>query len=80
LRHDDAVGLRDRFTVTSNPVVAAVLVAALWIGVSAILGGVGFVDLVVAAVLIVGGLARQRSRKSKLEKDDGSHGIYGPPR
>jgi hypothetical protein len=72
------VGIRDRVNIAANPIAASVLVAAVWVGISALFGGVGSIDLVVAAVLIFGGITRQRARKAKLQDDD-ERGIYGPP-
>ncbi len=57
-----AVGLRDRISITPNPIAASILVAAVWVGFSALFGGVGIIDLIVAAVLVFGGVTRQRSR------------------
>jgi hypothetical protein len=72
------VGLRDRLSIMSNPIAASILVAAVWVGISALFGGVGSIDLLVAAVLIIGGITRQRGRKARL-RDDDKRGIYGPP-
>ena len=72
------MGLRDRIGFTPNPIAASIVVAAVWVGISALVGGVGVIDLVVAAVLIFGGVTRQRARRAKPADND-ERGIYGPP-
>jgi hypothetical protein len=73
------VGLRDRINLTSNPIAASILVAAVWVGLSSLFGAVGIIDLVVAVVLVFAGVTRQRAKKAKLEQGDDKRGIYGPP-
>jgi len=72
------VGLRDRIGFTPRPIAASIVVAAVWVGLSALVGRVGVIDLVVAAVLILSGVTRQRAGKAKPANDD-ERGIYGPP-
>jgi|tagenome__1003787_1003787.scaffolds.fasta_scaffold20858305_2 hypothetical protein len=71
------MGLRDRINLPRGPLAGSVLLAAAWLGLSLVFGNFTFVDLIVAAALIGGGVLRQRTRKPK--PDDAKRGIYGPP-
>jgi len=68
--------LRDRITLPRGPLAGSILVAAVWVGLSLGFGSFTVLDLVVAAVIVVGGVIRQRAKKPKAgEPHDG---IYGP--
>ena len=71
------MGLRDRINLPRGPLAGAVVVAAVWVGLSLAFRSFSVLDLVVAAFLVAGGFARQRTRKPKPDRQD--HGIYGPP-
>jgi len=75
LCHHGRVALRDRF-VDNRDVVSAVGIAAVWLGLSAVFGGIGVIDWIVAAVLVVGGVLR---RQTKPRNANPQRGIYGPP-
>jgi hypothetical protein len=71
------MGLRDRINLPRGPLAGAVLVAAVWVGLSLVSGSFTPLDLLVAAVIVVSGAIRQRAKRPKA--DATSRGIYGPP-
>jgi len=68
--------VRDRINLPRGPLAGSILVAAVWVGLSLGFGNFTVLDLVVAAVIVVGGVIRQRAKKPKADKPH--DGIYGP--
>jgi hypothetical protein len=72
------MALRDRVNVPRGPIAGGLLAAVAWLVLSAVFGSVEPMDLVVAAILVGGGVLRQRTTRKRTGNDRGG-GIYGPP-